>query len=158
MDINHAIEPTRKIFGINVYECFLLSGDVMYETDRMHVISCLSCANAGDCQGANPQISDKHVNINTHQSTRRNMSNLPPGTHILSGAESMRLRSFCSSHSFTSADLDDYSKVCLSLLFSTPSVPSILTCQLAPYKCACRSDPCRLRAPSLCIKPRESYQ
>ncbi|KAH6706594.1 hypothetical protein BKA61DRAFT_141083 [Leptodontidium sp. MPI-SDFR-AT-0119] len=36
------------------------------------------------------------------------MANLPSGSHILSGAESQRLRSFCSSESFSASDLDQY--------------------------------------------------
>ncbi|KAG4433758.1 hypothetical protein IFR05_010757 [Cadophora sp. M221] len=36
------------------------------------------------------------------------MANLPSGSHILSGAESQRLRAFCTSESFSESDLDQY--------------------------------------------------
>ena len=36
------------------------------------------------------------------------MSNLPSGTHILSGIESQRLRTFCSSETYSASDLDDF--------------------------------------------------
>ncbi|TVY12856.1 Protein translocase subunit SecA [Lachnellula arida] len=36
------------------------------------------------------------------------MANLPGGTHVLSGAESDRLRAFCTSEIWTEADLDAY--------------------------------------------------
>ncbi|KUJ15820.1 uncharacterized protein LY89DRAFT_783089 [Mollisia scopiformis] len=36
------------------------------------------------------------------------MSNLPSGTHVLSGIESQRLRAFCSSETFSASDLDDF--------------------------------------------------
>ena len=39
------------------------------------------------------------------------MANLPGGTHVLSGLESQTLRSFCTSKSYTKADLDDYSRL-----------------------------------------------
>jgi hypothetical protein len=39
------------------------------------------------------------------------MANLPGGTHVLSGLESQRLRSFCTSASYTEADLDEYSRL-----------------------------------------------
>jgi hypothetical protein len=36
---------------------------------------------------------------------------LPPGTHILSGAESQRLSTFCSNETFSAADPDDYASL-----------------------------------------------
>ncbi|TVY24279.1 Protein translocase subunit [Lachnellula hyalina] len=39
------------------------------------------------------------------------MANLPGGTHVLSGAEAQRLRTFCTSEVWTEADLDDYSHI-----------------------------------------------
>jgi hypothetical protein len=39
------------------------------------------------------------------------MANLPGGTQILSGTESQRLRSYCSSESYSGADLHDYARL-----------------------------------------------
>lgn len=39
------------------------------------------------------------------------MADIPSGTHVLSGADSQKLRTFCSSQTWTEKDLDGYAKI-----------------------------------------------